>query len=346
MRGLNSLIFDCMRSLCSTLTLFIICTFLTGLHAQPARYYKYFIKYSGELVDTEADADYIRLLQANGSDGSFVEKYKNGKLRRSGNTSGFSIDYNVFSLQGLVVSYFPNGEIARVTNYNNNKVVGNDSCYYVDGRLYMVRQYKYTPGEDVKGSIPTIVSLYDRQGKQLIKDGNGHFQTTGQDFFSLYNDLLGNQVNVEQGECIDGLKSGTWTGNMITGTFTEFYDRGRLKQGRAKYFGLNDSVTYNAVYSPPAYKSGIREFYDDLIKSFQYPGKAKRKHFGGTVLLSFTINTFGYPENIDLMADPGMDIGDAVVQALLSLPPWTPGKVRDYPVSVSYVVPVEIMPKD
>jgi antitoxin component YwqK of YwqJK toxin-antitoxin module len=56
-----------------------------------------------------------------------------------------NLDLEVFTitgkLEGEYKSYYPNGNIFTICNYNNNKLIGEYKEYYPNGQLKFIRLY-------------------------------------------------------------------------------------------------------------------------------------------------------------------------------------------------------------
>lgn len=320
----------------------ILCVLLSvfNARAQSARVYKYHLKYSGEAVSSEQEADYIRIVKKEKNDAMFQERYRNGRIRRTGLLNGQSESIKEFCPDGIVISRFPDGTVARVTNYINKSISGNDSCFYPSGKLLMVRTFTYQDQTGYREPVPRIELLLDSMGNKLVEHGNGHYRTTVQDFYYLYNDEKGLPAISEEGQLVNGTKNGVWHGTLTAGRYREVYENGKLDSGVAFYTELNDSLSYNALYSPPVYRRGMRDFYKDLVTNIKYPSEAIGKGSYKELRLGFTVDQSGITDNIEIFNDPGFGIGKAAIDGLLALPRWVPALIRGYPVNTDLIVPV------
>lgn len=97
------------------------------------------------------------------------------------------------------------------------------------------------------------------------------------------------------------------------------------------------------VEEMPEYPGGeqaLRQFIADHI---EYPEIARENEISGKVYVQFVINEKGEVSDAKVVrsADPSLD--KAALKVINSFPKWKPGKQRDRPVKVAYIIPISFM---
>jgi hypothetical protein len=114
-----------------------------------------------------------------------------------------------------------------------------DSTRFITNRHDNGQLYSILESHDKKGVVAH--EIYDRIGKQLVKDGNGEavLLSTPFDFRNVY----------KQGQVVETRKKGRWTGMYADSTllFEEFYEEGVLKKGIAFIDG--QQVEYHTEFA-------------------------------------------------------------------------------------------------
>ncbi len=318
----------------------LVLLFPLMLKAQQEKRYRYYIKYPNQLVKTEQEADFIRILQVDSNSAIFTEKYKNGKLRRSGTAQNRDISFEAFGVHGPSFSVYPNGKVARIVQYNKGKITGDDSCFYNNGRLLSVRTYQYKQENGRTVESVMVKELRERDGKVLVSNGNGWYRDTEPD--SLF--LMGSKYHMEpkaseSGKIVNGYKDGLWVGTIHKGSYKETFDVGTFLNGVA-YTPDRDSVVYTQQMQLPSFGENIKEFYRFISKEFRYPLAALRNGISGRVLLAFTVNTQGFLEDIKILQDPGFGTAQEAIRVLKKSGRWLPGKIHGIPVRMFFTLPI------
>lgn len=191
------------------------------------------------------------------SDGSLTDKkcanyYREGKMDSVlNNVTGDFYDYytngNVFfkatmlknNLEGKGVYYFNNGKISEEGNFKNNERIGRWSYYYPNGK---VKKVYYFEGEE-----PQVLEAYKINGKPLVINGNGKFQT------EFNNSRKGTGFETS-GMLLNGKKHGDWTFSnykAMKPISIETYENGNFVKGvsNSKVYTENPKIKLTG-YSP------------------------------------------------------------------------------------------------
>ena len=105
---------------------------------------------------------------------------------------------------------------------------------------------------------------------------------------------------------------------------------------------FDDSDTiYEVVEESPSFPGGMDRFYRLLAASLKYTTMAKNLGIQGRVFLQFVVEKDGRITDIVVLKGLGAGLDENAVEALKSLPNWTPGKQQGIPVRVKYTLPIK-----
>ena len=88
----------------------------------------------------------------------------------------------------------------------------------------------------------------------------------------------------------------------------------------------------------PSYPGGMDKFYRDFAKKFKMPDVEK----SGTLHLTFIIDRDGQLNDIKILRGIHPKVNAEVINALLSLKKWTPGKLGGEAVRTQFAFPISI----
>ncbi|RZK55832.1 MAG: TonB family protein [Pedobacter sp.] len=325
--------------------LFSLCFLMSisFLQAQQKKQNVYFLKDNNKEVAIRDSADFIRIIhEPDSGETNFMvqEFYKNGKKKTIGKVSNFE-PFLVY--EGSVMTFFDDGSRKDIIQYEKGKRIGIGYFYFRNGKLK--RQYEYS-SIDKNVSVATdantmqllnseqgkLVYLADSLGTVLVKDGIGHaVEVSG---------VSDNQLT-EEGDYLNGLKSGTWVGRYHSGksSYEEIYDAGKFVSGKSVQDGID--YPYTVVMTAPIYKAGVNEFYRYLGRSIKYPSDAVKSNISGSVALSFVVNKDGKISDVEVLKGVSPSIDEEAKRVLTYSPKWQPATHRGLPVRVKYNLPIK-----
>jgi antitoxin component YwqK of YwqJK toxin-antitoxin module len=190
-----------------------------GVQAQKPDTLKFFLKNTGEIVNTKDSADYYRVVMPpdiNVDKKLFPIKdfYANGQLKMTGMSTDKILD-PIF--MGTCTNYYPDGKTESIENYVKDYEYGNTTkitiaMYYPNGQPYYTEQY-------VKHK-PVLITCNDSTGKQLADNGNGTWIKYDDD----------NKKVIGEGAVKDGVEDGEWHGSIGDSVkYTCTYDKGKIR---------------------------------------------------------------------------------------------------------------------
>jgi protein TonB len=98
---------------------------------------------------------------------------------------------------------------------------------------------------------------------------------------------------------------------------------------------------YNAEEMPTFQGGDLNVFRNWVQGKLQYPRMAIENNIQGTVTLKFVIERDGSLTNIEEIASPDRSLTEEATRVLKTSPKWEPGKQRNRPVRVFYILPVQ-----
>lgn len=230
--------------------------------------------------------------------------------------------------------------------------------------------------QTVASSVPSIVFLYfDARGRRVAtKDSAEHHEEM------IYQDSVGGKHriyfpsgklrreiayrNFRKGTKYGIERSYYETGEIKSqsefgpkgpvGPHVQFYRNGKVRisvkpknccvgLGRGEAFGEDGKpMAYNPLNDklPSLGEGGLAAIVLAVQKRAQYPLAAQQAGISGRVLVGFMVNDAGYVGNVCIMKTASPLFNATVMQAVGSLPRFTPGESSGTPVDVFFTVPV------
>ncbi len=94
----------------------------------------------------------------------------------------------------------------------------------------------------------------------------------------------------------------------------------------------------------PSFQGGDLNTFRNWVQGrLQYPRMAQENNIQGKVILKFVIERDGSLTNIEEVASPDKSLTEEAMRVLRSSPKWTPGKQRNRPVRVYYILPIDFV---
>ena len=97
---------------------------------------------------------------------------------------------------------------------------------------------------------------------------------------------------------------------------------------------------YTTVQQQAEFHGGIKAWSRFLSAMIRYPAAAKRANRGGTVLVSFVINTNGTIQDIQLKKRIGFGCDEEAIRVIKAMPRWNPAKQDGKAVRSRFTQPI------
>lgn len=227
----------------------------------------------GGYTEHRDSADYIREVDISTNEQGLYtlnEYYPNGTLKRHGALQ--SADPQRLIFEGLVESYFSNGNVASILNYSDNHLIDTAQWFYKNGILKTKKVY-YRKNSDLPDGVNSLLIYHaDSTGNIQVQDGNGQAQ------------FINANTEIEQGAYSDGLRVGHWEGSFQKGKyrFEEYYENGKLIRGISTD-SLGNEYPYSEIYIQPDYPGGDTVLRTVYSSKFQLPrGRNTSKYIRST----------------------------------------------------------------
>jgi protein TonB len=104
---------------------------------------------------------------------------------------------------------------------------------------------------------------------------------------------------------------------------------------------VEEAPIYTAEEMPTFQGGGLDKFRDWVQNQLRYPRMASENNIQGTVTLQFVIERDGSLSNITELSSPDRSLTEEATRVLRTSPKWEPGKQRNRPVRVFYVLPIQ-----
>jgi len=232
------------------------------------------------------------------------------------------------------------GRRTEALSYKNGVPTGVSVYYHSNGKIKRKAEYIPTTPQvnQMIGESSSLTDFIfrtnskilfdaDSTGKVNIEDGKGHLKEVNK--FKEFE-------SGEEGDYIDGMKTGVWTGydtqNGIT--FKENYVANKLISG----VSIKDGKTYQYTSSmqTPEYKGGQKAWNNFIATNTKYPADALRNGVKGAVRTSFVVDATGKIVDIVIEKSIYNSLDEEAKRVLRYSPRWEPGKQRGIPVRVKY----------
>ena len=104
---------------------------------------------------------------------------------------------------------------------------------------------------------------------------------------------------------------------------------------------VEDLPIYNTEEMPTFQGGDLNSFRKWVSDRIRYPRMAQENDIQGRVTLRFVIERDGTLTNIEEFASPDKSLTEEAIRVLKQSPKWSPGKMRNKPVRIWYVLPIE-----
>lgn len=103
----------------------------------------------------------------------------------------------------------------------------------------------------------------------------------------------------------------------------------------------NEPDIFIVVEDMPEFPGGVGEMNKFIIANMEYPPLAVENGIQGKVSVEFVVDEQGNIKNAKVVSRPlGWGCEEAALKVVNKMPKWTPGKQRNKPVKVRFVVPI------
>lgn len=249
--------------------------------------------------------------------GDFKYFKDNGQLSSEGK-------YVKGNKEGKWISFHDNRQKSSDFNYLNDVMIGENTRYYEDGKLFAKELYL----DDIE-EVKTLMTQDTILLKSLL-------------FFDDYKKLS----LEERLKSINGLLNGKSYYYYKNGVVAseEQYIRGRFFSAQAfdeEGKKMRSRSNVDGTYIPPTFTNNNESFPNFIARNLVYPKKAIRNKIEGEVILGFTIDENGKMDKLEVISSPNEILNDAAIQVMLkSKNMWNPGYVHNMPIRISFKIPI------
>ncbi len=257
----------------------------------------------------------------------------------------------IFAQDGIVKTYYPNGNLQSEINYAADVREGLAKFYYENGKIKEERTY-------VNGRVEGLVKIYNPNDKLretfVIEDGKRNGPVSVYDSNGVYI----SDLNYVDGKLVveDKYKSYVFNSSKTINTNNTSKEsasedkQNNIKEQSVSTF-LPPEVEEKITEDDPAYYLSVEVMPEPvggmkwIYKKLTYPEKAKSENIEGTVLLNAFINRNGDVEKVEVVKSLGYGCDEAAKIAVLYTK-FKPGLLRGKPVNVQMSIPIEFKLND
>jgi periplasmic protein TonB len=98
---------------------------------------------------------------------------------------------------------------------------------------------------------------------------------------------------------------------------------------------------FRVVEARPEFPGGDAALYAFLYKNMTYPGLAKEAGISGKVYVTFVVEKDGSITDVRVLRGIGGGCDEEAMRVVKNMPRWTPGKQRNIPVRVQFILDVK-----
>ena len=243
---------------------------------------------------------------------------------------GFKDEQN----EKLRTYYYPNGVIKAEGVFSVAGPKGLVHTFYDNGQRQAELVYESSKDQENNEPIQGIINYWDSVGNQIIDNGQGNCQCN----LSPFTD----QVLIETGLVVHGMKSGEWEGQGLAGddsfTFKESYENGKLIHGTQ--YRAGKIYTYDHLKNTGMPYGGMKAFYANIAENLRYPMAARKRNIQGIVYVDFVVDEAGYLQDVKVAKGIDKVCDEEAVRSVRMSPKWSPGFVRGRPVKKKMILPI------
>lgn len=303
-----------MRSLVVLFSLLMAGTLQAQVVFQDTLYVDADNKVINRSLKEEAHSYIVRKLNKNNNlHGDINRYYANGQVYEA-------FQYIDGKQHGPFASYTPTGQLLVQGTYKRGQKAGIEKKWFENGQLHYEIEYVN------RGTMTRqrIINEWNREGKQLIKEGEG--------FVTLHFADLG---YFEEGNYKDGFKEGEWMGTFVPSGqryFIESYSGGQL-MGGTSFDAAGNSFDYSQVGNAVGFKGGRIAWQKYLKDNLKYPRKQQRMRNQAVVRISAVINEEGKLTMAKVLEPTLPAFDQEALRLVANSPVWSPASTRGQKIS-------------
>lgn len=95
----------------------------------------------------------------------------------------------------------------------------------------------------------------------------------------------------------------------------------------------------------PTYPGGIKEFYKYISNNYKFPKQDVIEKTSGIIYIKFIVDQHGNIDSVQVLPGINERMDQEAVRVITSCQKWTPGRIGDKPVAVSFKIPLRLSPQ-
>lgn len=296
------------------------------------------IYYSKKIKSLKKNADFFAVInEITNKEGEIYYSMDGYKINKENISSTLNSKYkttllNKRSRTGHFIGYHTNGIKSSEGIIKGGKKVGKWTNWYKTGQIREERiYYENKPISNKIRKDPDILNFWNRQGTQILINGNGFFERTY---------TFKKEKRIREGVYKNGKKNGTFIGyNGDRKFFEENYKNGKLIKGTS-WDKKGKKYSYKKNYIGPKYKKGQESLAKFIKENYRIPTYAKQNNIDGKILIDSAVNKDGRISDIKIIKSLCEPCDTEAMGLLKTMKNWKPAVSKGKKIKVKYTLPI------
>jgi protein TonB len=205
------------------------------------------------------------------------------------------------------------------------------------GLLYFILEWKYIPAMPDDGDLSSFVTLDEEI--EILED---NFTSPKEALPEMPPAIVQTPVTAE---IFDVVKNATQLKPLEFVSVEDPFDESLQETLQQEILALDasppsDEPLYIQVDEMPEFPGGDQAFIQYLATNVRYTSRARFLKVSGQVFCSFIIDRDGKVTRPEVIKGLDIDLDREAIRVIQSMPDWKPGKNKNKPLRVKYIVPI------
>ena len=225
-------------------------------------------------------------------------------------------------------------------------VFAQDTIYLDQNRVRIedasLAQYYQVTEDNVKGENTRVVRIYDMAGKIRLKKNmkkpdldkkRGEKPLIPE---TIYNErMYDRDLFVLDGEVFTWWENGQLRRHDI-------FEQHEFNTGQCWDEQGNETEHYPFL-TQPSFQGGMEKLMEFLNSNLRYPPRARSRSITGTVFVNFIVERDGSVSGAKVISNSHRLLNKEALRVVESMPEWEPGFEDDFPIRVSFNLPLRFL---
>jgi protein TonB len=221
-----------------------------------------------------------------------------------------------------------------------------DTTYLDQNRVRIedaaLAHYYQVTENNVKGENTRLVRIYDMSGQIRLKK---NMKKPGPDKKTEKRPLVRETINYEKMYdrdlfVLDGEVFTWWKNGQLRRH--DIFEQYELIEGQCWDEQGNETEHYPFLIQP-SFPGGIDKLMAFLNRNLRYPPRARSRSITGTVFVNFIVERDGSISEARVVSNTHRLLNNEALRVVESMPDWEPGFEDDFPIRVSFNLPIRFL---